>query len=111
LGLVEASGFPLEESHFLRLLCFVGFEDGAGLAEVDSLSVHDEFVVAGVCGDGVDVFNSVTVGSELLNDELNVWHGPTLQEVAGVRDRMDRWRLGGPQGEGGCRSVAPAGYG
>jgi hypothetical protein len=56
------------------LLRFFGFEELAGLGEVEGVSVYDEFVVARVVGDLEDAFNLVAALAEGFDEKIDIYH-------------------------------------
>lgn len=57
-----------------RLLWFFGFEEVAGLCEIEGVSVHDEFVVAGVVGDFEYAFYLMATLAESLDEKIDIYH-------------------------------------
>src|ERR1700678_3811679 len=56
------------------LLGFFGFEEVAGLCEVEGVSVHDEFVVAGVVGDFEYAFYLVAALAKSCDEKIDIYH-------------------------------------
>jgi hypothetical protein len=56
------------------LLRFFGFEELAGLCEVEGVSVYDEFVVARVVGDFEDAFYLVAALAEGFDEKIDIYH-------------------------------------
>ena len=56
------------------LLRFFGFEELAGLCEVEGVSVYDEFVVARVVRDLEDAFYLMTALAESFDEKIDIYH-------------------------------------
>jgi hypothetical protein len=56
------------------LLWFFGFEEVAGLCEIEGVSVHDEFVFAGVVGDLEDAFYLMAALAESFDEKIDIYH-------------------------------------
>jgi hypothetical protein len=56
------------------LLRFFGFEELAGLCEVEGVSVYDEFVFAGVVGDFEDAFYLMAALAESFDEKIDIYH-------------------------------------
>lgn len=58
----------------LRMVRLVRLENAACPLDVDFDSVDDHLVVACIVRDGVHIFDGVAVTSQLVNDEIDIYH-------------------------------------
>lgn len=56
------------------LFGFFGFEELASLCEVEGVSVHDEFVVAGVVRDFEYAFHLVAALAKSCDEKIDIYH-------------------------------------
>jgi hypothetical protein len=58
----------------IRLPGFFGFEKSAGLFEIEGVSVHDEFIFAGVVGNFEYAIYLVAALAESFDEKIDIYH-------------------------------------
>ena len=86
---------------FERLFGFFGFEEVAGLCEVEGVSVHDEFVVAGVVGDFEYAFYLVAALAKSCDEKIDIYHaGKCTGSFLGLGEKTRCLKYGSALGGG-----------
>jgi hypothetical protein len=68
----------------LELLRLVFFQEGSRFLQVEDVSVDRQLIFTGVFRDGDDSFYAMAVGSEGLDEEIDIYHA---EEFTGCRFR------------------------
>ena len=83
-----------ESWRFERVLFrFVLFEETAGFFEVESVSVDNQLIYAGVIGDAEDALDTMAVLAQGLHDEIDVYHAWKFTAAGFHRDTLQLYEF------------------